>query len=71
MKLLNIFTIFTAFVALAVAASDYEITYYGCPKECDAQKKPACDGSLSLGEHEYFAALVCYLNILIILFFFL
>jgi len=58
MKLSGLVTIFTGLVATVIAGGNYEITYYGCPSECETQKRPACDGSLNLGEHEYFAALV-------------
>ncbi|ORX76802.1 hypothetical protein BCR32DRAFT_296006 [Anaeromyces robustus] len=42
MKLFNLFVFAIGLVASAFAANDYQITYYGCPKECNTQKKPSC-----------------------------
>jgi len=44
-----------------ISAYNYEVTFYGCPEECNTQKEPACDGHLQLGNHDYFCALVNYL----------
>jgi len=59
MKSFSLILLFACLLSFVFAEADnYEITYYGCPDECYAQNKPACDEHMTLGEHEYFAALV-------------
>ncbi|ORX75119.1 hypothetical protein BCR32DRAFT_272110 [Anaeromyces robustus] len=42
MKLLNLFVLATSLISASFAAKQYQITYYGCPRECHSQKHPSC-----------------------------
>jgi len=58
MKFFNLILLFACLLSFVFAdAENYEITYYGCPDECETQEGPACDEHMELGKHDYFAAL--------------
>lgn len=43
MKAFNLITLFVCIISTALAAKDYQITNYGCPRNCDSQKRSSCD----------------------------
>jgi len=64
MKAFNLITLFVSIISTALAAKDYQITHYGCPNNCDSQKRSSCNIDTypvkSNGE-KYFCALSTHL----------
>jgi len=59
MKLFNALVLFSGFISHVLAsASNYQITYYGCPDECYAQEHPSCGIKIYPdNSNKYFCAL--------------
>ncbi|MBE6494791.1 MAG: hypothetical protein E7Z84_09355 [Methanosphaera stadtmanae] len=61
MKLYNIITLLVCTFASVYASggeADNEMTFYGCPEECSAQRRPSCPQFDDDNLPSHFAALV-------------
>jgi len=65
MKFFKLVTLFVSLVSTALAAKDYQITHYGCPRKCSSQEHASCDlptYPLQSGGTRYFCALSTHLD---------
>jgi len=73
MKLFNLFVVAVSFISTTLAANDYQITWYGCPRNCSSQKNSSCNiptWPTHSGGTKYFCALVSYIIFIFFFFFF-